>query len=241
MKSRWQRSGCGSGTAAVGRLEEENGNVKSKVYVLLGMLTLGVAICVSSMTRAQQPAAGGGTLNTRIALINLAQVFKNYDKVKAFSAENRKMLEPYSEKAKGIQQQIEAHTKELEKKDLPEAKRFEYEKNLKSWQRQMEDVSNDAKMIYAKKNEEQMLIVYKEVMDMAQRYAVAHGFELVMHFNDVPIESASEYYNPMNVSRKIQAGACIPMYIAPGMEITKQVYEALNTRYGPTTAAPAVH
>jgi Skp family chaperone for outer membrane proteins len=212
--------------------------VKSKIYVLLGMLTLGAAICVSSMTRAQQ--AGGGTPTSRIALINLAQVFKGYEKVKAFTNENKKMLEPFAEKAKGIQAQIEAHTKELEKKDLPEDKRFETEKNLKAWQRNMEDLSNEAKKLYGKKNEEQMLIVYKEVMDMAQRCAVSHGYELVMHFNDVPM-NAADYYNPVNVSRKIQAGACIPMYIAPGMEITDQVVALLNQRYGSNAPAPPAH
>jgi Skp family chaperone for outer membrane proteins len=223
-------------------LEEENGIVKSKLYVLLGMLTLSVAICVSCLTspsRAQQPG-GGATPTTRIALVNLAQVFKGYQKVTAFSSENKKLLEPYSDKAKGIQAQIEAHTKALEDKSMVPEKRLETEKNLKGWQRQMEDLSAEAKVIYGKKNEEQMLIVYKEVMDMAQRYAVAHGYELVMHFNDVPMDS-TDFYNPVNVSRKIQAGACIPMYMAPGMEITKPVVEALNARYNPGTAPSATH
>jgi Skp family chaperone for outer membrane proteins len=212
--------------------------VKSKVYVLLGMLTLGTAIFLSSMTSAQQPG-GGSPLNTRIALINLAQVFKGYAKITYFSGENKKMLEPFSEKAKGIQIQIEAHKKELEKTTLDEQTRIGYEKNLKTYQRQMEDLSAEAKMTYAKKNEEQMLIVYKEVMDVAQRYALSHGYELVMHYNDVPPESP-EYYNPVNVSRKIQAGACIPMYMAPGMDVTKQIVEVLNTAYtGHPTPAPS--
>jgi Skp family chaperone for outer membrane proteins len=209
--------------------------VKSKVYVLLGMLTLGVAICVSSMSKAQQ--GGGSQPTTRIALINLAQVFKGYQKVQAFSAENKKMLEPYSDKAKGVQAQIEAWTKELEKKDLVEAKRVEAEKCIVTYKRQMEDLSNDAKMAYAKANETQMLIVYKEVMDAAQRIALSHGYELVMHFNDVAANSP-DYYNPANVSRKIQAGACIPMYIAPGMEITSQVVTNLNTAYTGGNPAP---
>jgi Skp family chaperone for outer membrane proteins len=193
------------------------------------MLTLGVAIGVSSVGRAQQPpaGAGGGALHTRIALINLAQVFKGYNKVTSFANENKAMLQPYQEKAKGIQAQIEAHTRELEKKDLQEAKRIEYERNLKAYQRQMEDVSNDAKLLFGKKNEEQMLIVYKEVMDTAQRYALANGYELVMHFNDV-LPDQPEFYSSGNVSRKIQAGACIPMYVAPGMDITKNVISTLN-------------
>jgi len=194
----------------------------------MGMLTLAGAIGVTSLGQAQNPAPpGGGAPQTRVALINLAQVFKGYNKVTNFANDNKAMLQPYQDKAKTIQQQIELHTKELEKKDLMEAKRVEYEKNLKAYQRQMEDLSNDAKLLFSKKNEEQMLIVYKEVMEMAQRYAAAHGFELVMHYNDVPMTS-SDFYSAGNVSRKIQAGACIPMYIHPGLDITQGVVDTLN-------------
>lgn len=213
--------------------------MKRKLTVLMGLLSLATAIGVTSLGRAQNPAApGGGTsTQTRIALINLAQVFKGYVKVTNFANENKGMLQPYQDKAKGIQLQIEAHTKELEKKDLAESKRIEYEKNLKAYQRQLEDLGNDAKLVFSKKNEEQMLIVYKEVMDIAQRYAQAHGYELVMHYNDVPPNSP-DFYSGGNVARKIQAGACIPMYIAPGLDITQGVIDTLNSAANGRAAAP---
>ena len=157
--------------------------MKSKVYVLLGMLTLGTAICVSSLTQAQP---GGGAPTSKIAMINLAQVFKGYSKITAYAAENKKMLEPLQAEAKKIQMQIEAHVKALENKSLPEDQRVQTEKNLTLWKRTLEDLNNEAKMKYTKQNEEQMVIVYRDVMDMAERYAVSHGYELVMHFNDVP-------------------------------------------------------
>lgn len=159
--------------------------MKSKVYVLLGMLTLGTAICVSSLTQAQP---GGGAPTSKIAMINLAQVFKGYSKITAYAAENKKMLEPLQAEAKKIQMQIEAHVKALENKNpaLPEDQRVQTEKNLTLWKRTLEDLNNEAKVKYTKQNEEQMVIVYRDVMDMAERYAVSHGYELVMHFNDVP-------------------------------------------------------
>lgn len=193
------------------------------------MLTLGVAIYVTSHSAAQQ---GGGVPEprTRIALVNLAQVIKTYKKVIAFQNEVKGSLQPLQEKAKGIQQQIEAHTKELQKTDLAAATREQLEKNLRAYQRQMEDLNNDAKASWAKKNDEQMVILYKEVMDVAQRYAASHSFELVMHYNDATTDMP-EYWHPGNVARKIQAGACIPMVIHPGMEITKSVVDTLNAVY----------
>ena len=53
-----------------------------------------------------------------------------------------------------------------------------------------------------------------------------------MHFNDAI--DAADIYNPMNVQRKLQIGATFPMYAAPGMDITNQVIEMLNTHYQKT-------
>ena len=70
------------------------------VFLVLGMLVL----VGQSLSQPRQPQ----THPTRMALVNLAQVFKGYERVAAFSADNKKMLEPYSEKAKAVQKQIEA-------------------------------------------------------------------------------------------------------------------------------------
>lgn len=198
--------------------------LQSTVVVLVVGLLISVGRSGSETNPTPPP-------RTRTALINLSQVFKGYSKVTEYANANKAMLEPYQTRAKEIQQKVEGLTKELENKELLADKRGQLEKNLKSSQRQMEDLSNEAKELFTKKNEEQMLIVYKEVMAEAQRQATAHGFDLVMHYNDVPTD-APDFYSAGNVSRKIQAGATIPMYIAPGVEITKEVITGLNAKVG---------
>jgi Skp family chaperone for outer membrane proteins len=192
----------------------------------MGVMTLAGAMGVLSLGQAQNPPPAGAP-QTKVALINLMQVFKDYNKVTAFANDNKTTMQPYQDKAKFIHTQVEAHTKALEDKNLIEAKRIEYEKNLKGYQRQWEDLQIEAKQVFSKKNEEQMLIVYKEIMDVAERYAAAHGFELVMHYNDLP-KTSSDYYSPGNVSRKLQAGACMPMVIHPNLDITSGVVATLN-------------
>ena len=209
-----------------------------KWTVPMGTLALTVAIGTAGLGHAQNPTPGGGP-HTRIALINLAQVFKSYNKVSAFTNDNKRMLQPYQDKAKHIQTQIQLHNAELEKRELAEARRIELEKNRTTYQRNLEDLQVEAKLMFTKKNEEQMLIVYKEVMETATGYAKSNGYEVVMHYNDVPNDS-SDFYSAGNVSRKIQAGACIPMYLAPGIDITTAVTTLLNTAYGPnSTVQPA--
>lgn len=207
--------------------------------LVLGMLVLGTGICLTSLTHADPVANATSGATSRIALVNLAQVFKNYSKVASFSDENKQYLKPLQEKAKSIAAQIEVHEKELQKKELPEATRTQYEKNLVYYKRQMEDITNDAKMQFTKKNEEQMVVVYREISDYVERYAVSQGFDLVMHFNDVPREMQQDFFSPVNVSRKIQAGACIPMYIKPGVDVTKNVTDLLNESYKRSAGATA--
>ena len=75
---------------------------------------------------------------TRVALVNLAQVFKGYEKVAAFSAANKKLLEPYAQRAKMIQLQIEAHTDALKVEDLTLEQRSQYLINRILWQGELE-------------------------------------------------------------------------------------------------------
>ncbi len=179
----------------------------------MGALALAVAIGISGLGRAQPPAPGGGP-HTRIALINLAQVFKGYHKVTTYANENKKVLEPYQEQAKKIQAQIEAWAKERDKADQPMSEREKAEKARKAYERQLQDLAEEAKGVYTKKNEEQMLIVYKEVMDAAHRLAQSQGYELVMHFNDVP-PNMPEYWSAGNVGARSRPGPAFPCTLLP--------------------------
>jgi hypothetical protein len=43
----------------------------------------------------------------------------------------------------------------------------------------------------------------------------------------------------MNIARKLQAGACMPLHYGPGVEITNEVVSALNTAYSRTAPGAA--
>jgi Skp family chaperone for outer membrane proteins len=218
------------------------------------MVAAGVAILcggiytvsrLSAQPPAGQPAAqppASPEPRTRVALINLSSVIKNYGKFKAFQDEMKKSLEVYQERDKTKAGQIETCAKELGDAKVPPApeRKEQLEREIKKLQREREDNSAAAKEELAKKSDTQMVILYKEVMEATQRYAVAHNFELVLHYNDAT--TLPEYWSPANVMRKMQAGACMPLYAVPGMDISKQVEQTLNASYHPAaqpvTTAP---
>src|SRR5262249_3804508 len=100
----------------------------------------------------------------------------------------------------------------------------------------MQDMGEEAKKLLSKKRDEQAVIIYKEIEEAVQHYARANDFELVLHFNDAIVPA--DMYSPMNVQRKLQIGACMPMYHHPQMDITAAVISMLNQDYAATSNQP---
>jgi Skp family chaperone for outer membrane proteins len=192
------------------------------VLVLVGMLVM-VGKSLSEPKASPVP-------KSRIALINLAQLFKGYAKVARFNIEHVKLLEPLKIKEKRLQAQIDAHTKELETKEMSEEQRVELDTQLTEYKRKIEDIHNEAKRASIKKNETHMVIVYKELSELARRYAKEHDLDVVFHYNDVPTEDPA-YFKPTNVSRKINSGTVVPLYIREGVDITNDMIAQLNDAY----------
>jgi hypothetical protein len=100
----------------------------------------------------------------------------------------------------------------------------------------VEDISNEAKAFIGKKRDEQIVQLYKEVQDVAQRYAMSQGIDLVMSYTDATEQK--DYYNPAFVARKMQSPGCMPIYFAQGTDISAEVVTALNSAFAPAAAAP---
>jgi len=76
--------------------------VKRTITILAGVATLGVGIYLGSYLWAQQtgqqPARPTAPpLQTRVAVINVAQVIKNYNKFKMYQEELKKQIKPLND------------------------------------------------------------------------------------------------------------------------------------------------
>jgi Skp family chaperone for outer membrane proteins len=94
----------------------------------------------------------------------------------------------------------------------------------------MQDKTDEGKQVLADMEAKQFSEIYKDVMGAAERHAKANGIEMVMHFNDGTTEA--EVNNPNNIGRKMGQGALFPLYLAPGLDISKDVLTALNEKAG---------
>lgn len=196
--------------------------------ILAGIAAIGVAIYLSSRLPAQQ--GGYAAPQTRVALINLSQVFKNYQKYHNFEEQMKADQAWY-------QREIDKRKTELQQlstdatKTTDAAARDQMEKRSKQLQREIQDYVDDGKTRLSKREFDELVLVYREIQDAVTRYAKAQNIELVMHFND---GIGADVWTPTFFSAKIRNGACQPMYIASGLDITGVIAEMLNRNMAAT-------
>jgi Skp family chaperone for outer membrane proteins len=228
--------------------DEENRTVKRTVILAAGVVALSGAILYVSGVGAQAPTgARPAAPSSRIALLNLSHVIKNYDKFKAFQAELKAAVEPFQKRDAAAKAEADDIAKKFQSATTPPdaATREAQEKRLKELQRIVEDNKAEAAKVLAKKQEDQLQILYMDVREVAERHAQANGFEMVLHYNDAT--EAKEYWSAQNISRKMTAGALIPLYYTRGIDISGDVIASLNAVYKskgnagttPTSTTPA--
>jgi Skp family chaperone for outer membrane proteins len=220
--------------------EQENRTVKKTVLTAGGLLALAV-LCYAGRSWGQaqpgQPSSStqaAAAPKTRIALLNLTYVIKNYVKYVNFQKEIQTAIEPFKQKDTELRKRLEELRKKGESAAATEKETLE--KEGKELQRKLEDNSVEAKATLGKKSDDEMKILFMDVYEAARRYAVSHEFELVLHYNDAV--TPEDFMSPQNIARKLNTGALMPLYAAPGMDISREVVEMLNYNLRPSTASP---
>jgi outer membrane protein len=201
--------------------------------VAVVILVLGVITSAGSSRTETKPKPA--VPRTNFALVNLAYVLKNYDKATAIRDDVKDEVETVQKREKDLRAELKDLTKQLsEEKDAD--KREEIEKAGRKLSHQLEELKADAQSAIMKKQDKSFTALYAEIREAVQRYAIANDIALVMHYNDAMPDSP-EFNSPANVLRKVQAGATMPLYMAPGMDISKEVLEILNENYRREKAA----
>jgi Skp family chaperone for outer membrane proteins len=189
--------------------------------LMAGVMALGCAIYASNKMWAQapnpNPPAAPAQPKTKIGLVNLSRVIKEYNKFKTFQEEMKKAVEPFQGRDAALKTEGDKLAKE-------------------AIQRQLEDNKVEAQKSIGKKQEDQLVILYKDIRTVVDRFAQAHGFEMVLHYNDAV--TPEEYWSAQNIARKMQAGALMPMYIQGGLDISHNIIATLNAGAPAPAAAP---
>jgi Skp family chaperone for outer membrane proteins len=205
------------------------------LVVALGVL--GGATYLGSQLGAQQTAPSRP--QTRIALVNMAYVLKGYQKALTFQAEAKQYVTACQDQEKLERAKLDSMAKELQQPGLQQDARYQKEREFKGAQRNFDDWKAECQNRLYRKQEEQMVVLYREIQNQAANLAAQGGFEMVFQFNDAT-PGTPEYFSPANVGRKMQAGACMPLFVQQGLDISQPVVDSLNAAM-PRPAADARH
>jgi Skp family chaperone for outer membrane proteins len=227
--------------------------VKRNPWLVGAVVTIAIIVaCVAARGLAQQPQAYGQqpqaygqqpqqnygsqqyyssqqrpAVQSRIAVMNLGQVIKGYRKYQSFEAEMKQQStvlqqELEKKKASGVAMQ-----KQLEQPGLAPDQREQLERDIKRLQREMQDSVEEAKARIAKREVDQLVVIYKDIKDAVDAYARTYGFEMVMQYTDA---IGPDAYAPQNFSHKMTNRACMPIYVDQRLDITAEITQMLNNK-----------
>jgi Skp family chaperone for outer membrane proteins len=167
---------------------------------------------------------------TKVAVVNLSYVMKSYKKWTALQKDHKKMVEDLEVELKSMQDTFEAKQKLIQTIE-DDATRKMLRKELDDLLKRTNKKGDEAKKTFADLEAKSIAVIYKDIQAVSERCAKSHGIDLVMHFNDGTTED--EVNTPINIRRKMYQGALFPLYITPGMDMSKEVLALLNEEKAP--------
>ena len=211
--------------------------MKKMILILTGFAVLvGGAVC-SNYLFAQGGAAAQPQPGTKVAVVNIGYVFNQYERAKAFKQDLERTLDPFKTKAKKLTEEIEGWTKQMRDPSFKKEHQAHYEAAIIKNQRELQDMERTIKDLLGKKQETNLITLWKEVNMGIKAVAEAYGYQVVFGYGD-PVEKELLDQFP-NINRKMQAmdlGSTVPLYVHPRVDLSKAVADTLNRWVGPQDA-----
>jgi Skp family chaperone for outer membrane proteins len=189
-----------------------------------------VAALATTLGLASQVQAQSAT---KVGFVNIGVVFTKYEKAKAFKSELEGAVKEIKASIDTLGKQIMAWQDEMKKPGFPEKERERYEAGIRNNKRQIEDLQLQAQKKIGKRQEEQLIVIYKEIVGATQGFASANGFHAILAFGD-PTDQ-NDLFNVMNIDRKLKGmdmGGVVPLFFDRSLDVSEAIVGNLNTAYG---------
>jgi Skp family chaperone for outer membrane proteins len=190
----------------------------------------------------QQPApttqpTSTATPGTRVAVVNINKVLKNYAKAQSLNASIRTKVQSYATQMNSKREEMQKLQAELAKPTTQGKQKEDMEKQVVNLQRYLQDIDNEARKVIGKEQGDIAVAIFREIEGVIKAVATTNNFDLVLSYPDATEDN--EMYIQDNVVRKLAAQAAMPMYYRPHIDITAAVIQTLNASY-PAPAATGV-
>lgn len=192
---------------------------------------------LASLFVVSQPIQGqdaqGGATPHQVGLIDMAQVFKDYEKFKTMREALQAEIEQSDAQAKAKLEQMKQLQQQAQsgnfKEGSPEYQQIE--QKLIQLKSELESFQKLKQRDFLRKESEIYKTVYLEVQDAVQKYAEYKNLALIMRFNRNKVEEAE---NPQEVIQSMNRQV---VYHRASDDITDSVLGYLNREYSKQASA----
>jgi outer membrane protein len=187
----------------------------------------------------QQPAATGAApapaLPHQVGLIDMAHVFKEYNKFKTLSEALKAEVQDTDNQAKEMVQGLQSMQAQLQSGTLAEGsdQYAALEQQLVTKGTELETFRKMKQREFVRKEADIYKTVYLEVQDAVSQYAKIYKYTLIMRFNREKVEGAE---NPQEIIQSMNRPV---VFHQAKDDITDPILKFLNERYTQTAARPA--
>jgi Skp family chaperone for outer membrane proteins len=172
---------------------------------------------------------------TRVAVVNINSVLKNYQKAQYLNNSIKSEVQGYAEKMNKIKEEVAKRQAEVTKPTTTAPQREQMEKEVVAYQRQLQDLDNEARKTITAKQGSIAVQIFREIETVVDAVAKTNNFDLVLSYPDATTKD--EMYVTDNVVRKLASQAAIPLFYKPHIDLTGAVITTLNASFPAPTGS----
>ena len=174
---------------------------------------------------------------TRVAVVNINKVLKNYQKAQNLNNAIKVKVQAYAKQMNDKREEIQKLQAELTKPTTAQGTKEQYEKQIVNLQRYLQDIDNEARKTIGKEQGDIAVQIFREIEGVIRAVATSNNFDIVLSYPDATEDN--EMYVQDNVVRKLAAQAAMPLFYKPHVDMTAAVIQTLNMSYpAPAAASP---
>ncbi len=197
---------------------------KSILSTVAVALTFGILLSVNTASAqdAQAPS--------RVGLIDMAHVFKNYDKFKALRDDLKAEIQNSDQQAKAMATRIKTVQDQMKTFNEGSPEFIQREKELAKLASDFEAFRKVAQRDFMRKEAEIYKTVYLEVADAVKLYAQHFKYAMILRFSRDEISAST---NPEEILQSMNRQV---VYFSVKDDITDSVLKYLNQKYAQTSS-----
>src|SRR5688500_10339445 len=157
--------------------------------MLTGLAVFAVGAYFTSHLFAQPgaPAQPQTQAGTKVACVNVGDVFNKYKRAIAFKADLDKTVEPFKAKGKKLVDEIKQWQEAASKPTADQKTREQAEQVIKSHKRELEDMQYTIQKMIGERQKSNMMTLWSEINMGIKAVSESAGYSVVLAYGD-PVE-----------------------------------------------------